>query len=83
MKQFPLDIDSIYHKKPDSSLEYYTFRSTAIIGGICSTSSEILEKILLANSFLDTFEQIFFVGELGLAAVSALGLDPGLVDRSA
>ena len=82
MKQFPLDIDSIYHKKPDSSLEYYTFRSAAIIGGVCASSSDILEKILLANSFLDTFEQIFLVGEIGLAATHALGLNPGRVERT-
>jgi len=55
MKEFPLDIDSIYHKKPDASLEYYTVKSSAIIGGICSSASDIIEKILLANSFLDTF----------------------------
>ena len=30
MKQFPLDIDSIYHKKPNSTLEYYTFRSAEL-----------------------------------------------------
>jgi len=38
---------------------------------------------LLANSFLDTFNRIYFVGEVGLAAVYALGLNPGLVERSA
>ena len=82
MKIFPLDIDSIYHNMPDKSLEYYTFRSAAIIGGICKTSQDILEKILLANSFLDTFEQIFLVGEIGLAALYALDINPGLVERS-
>ena len=82
MKVFPLDIDSIYHNMPDKSLEYYTFRSAAIIGGICKTSQDILEKILLANSFLDTFEQIFLVGEIGLAALYALDINPGLVERS-
>ena len=82
MKEFPLDINSIYFKKPDSNLEYYTIKSTAIIGGICKTTSDILEKILLANSFLDTFNRIYFVGEMGLAALYALGLNPGLVERS-
>jgi hypothetical protein len=37
----------------------------------------MLEKILLANSFLDTFERIFFVGEMGTLALFALGLGPG------
>lgn len=83
MKEFPLDVDSIYHNRPDSTLEYYTIKSTAIIGGICKSTSDILEKILLANSFLDTFNRIYFVGEMGLAAIHALGLNPGRVERSA
>lgn len=83
MKEFPLDIDSIYQKTPDSTLEYFTVKATAIIGGICQSTSDILEKILLANSFLDTFNRIYFVGEMGLVAIHALGLNPGLVERSA
>jgi hypothetical protein len=55
MKKFPLDINSIYYNMPDKNLEYFTIKSTAIIGGICKTSSDLLEKILLANSFLDSF----------------------------
>lgn len=82
IKVFPLDIDSIYHDMPDRSLEYFTFRSTAIIGGVCKGTQDILEKILLANSFLDTFEQLFLVGELGLAALYALDINPGRVERS-
>ena len=37
---------------------------------------------MLANSFLDSFEQIFLVGEIGLAAIAALGFNPGCVERS-
>lgn len=43
----------------------------------------MLEKILLANSFLDTFERIFFVGEMGNLALASLGLTPGKVERTA
>jgi 3-phosphoglycerate kinase len=77
MKQFPLDVDSIYVKKPNKELEYYQCKSAAIIGGTFKSSQEMLEKILLANSFLDTFERIFFVGEMGNLALFALGLGPG------
>mgnify|MGYP002630870068 CR=1 FL=1 len=83
MKEFPLDIDSIYHVKPDPKLSYFRVKSSAIIGGICKSSSDILEKILLANSFLDTFTKIFLVGEMGIAAIHALGLYSGLVERTA
>ena len=82
MKQFPLDINSIYVKKPDRKLEYFRYKSSAIIGGICKSQSEILEKIVLANSFMDTFERIYLVGELGLVALYALGLSPGQTERS-
>jgi len=82
MKPFPLDVDSIYVKKPDHALEYYKCKASAIIGGTFKSSEEILEKILLANSFLDTFERILFVGELGNVALHALGLSPGKVERT-
>ena len=36
MKQFSLDINSIYVKKPDK-LEYYKCKSSAIIRGICKS----------------------------------------------
>lgn len=76
-------MDSIYVKKPDSSLEYYKCKSSAIIGGTFKSSTEILDKIMLANSFLDTFERIFFVGEMGNLALFSLGLSPGKVERTA
>jgi 3-phosphoglycerate kinase len=83
MKQFPLDVDSIYVKKPESTLEYYKAKSSAVVGGTFKSSQEMLEKILLANSFLDTFERIFFVGEMGNLALFSLGLSPGKVERTA
>lgn len=81
LKKFPLDINSIYYEQPDPSLEYFTYKSTAIIGGICKNNTEILEKILLANSFLDTFTKIFLVGEMALAALHALGFYTGNIER--
>jgi 3-phosphoglycerate kinase len=41
-----------------------------------------LEKIILVNSFVDTFERILLVGEIGLVGLYTLGLYPGLVERS-
>lgn len=74
---------TIYNVVHNSNKEYLTYKSAAIIGGIASSKTEILEKILLANSFLDTFEQIYFVGEIGLASLCSLGINPGMVERSA
>jgi len=52
-----------------------------ILGGICKNTTDILDKILLANSFLDTASMIYLVGEIGLVAVYALGLQVSKVDR--
>lgn len=82
MKQFPLDIDSIYYAKPEANLEYFKIKSTAVIGGVCKTANDILDKVLLANSFLDQFSKIFLVGELGIAAIHCLGMYSGKVERS-
>lgn len=82
MKKFPLEINSIYYDKPSPDMPYFQVKSTAIIGGICKNSTEILDKIVLANSFLDSFSQIILVGELGLAAIHALDLYAGCVERS-
>jgi len=81
MKDFPLDIDSIYHKKPDPTLEYYTCRSMAIIGGQSPSVNDIVERILLVNSFIEQFEKIFLVGEIGLVALHSLEIYPGKVER--
>jgi hypothetical protein len=82
MKQYPLDVHSIYYKQPSADLEYFACKSTAVIGGVCKGSQDILDKILLANSFLDTFEKIIFVGEVAMACLYALGISPGKVERA-
>ena len=40
-----------------------------------------MDKILLANSLLEHASQIFLVGEVGLAAVYALGMEISRVER--
>ena len=40
-----------------------------------------MDKILLANSLLDHASQIYLAGEVGLAAVYALGVDVSRVER--
>jgi hypothetical protein len=83
LKDFTLDVDpTVYNIQHNSNKEYLTYKSAAIIGGISTSKTDILEKILLANSFLDSFEQIYLVGEIGLAAICSLGINPGHVERS-
>lgn len=63
-------------------MPYFRTKASAIIGGVCHSSQDIIDKILLANSFLDTFSKIYFVGEIGIAALNALDIYPGKVERS-
>lgn len=43
--------------------------------------NDILDKILLANSLIDHANIIFLVGEIGLASISALGINVSKVER--
>lgn len=60
---------------------YFAQKFTAVIGGKCQCANDITDKILLANSLLDHASQVFFVGEIGLVALHALGIATGKVDR--
>ena len=57
LKDYTLDVDpTIYNIQHNANKVYLTHKSAAIIGGISTSKTDILERILLANSFLDTFE---------------------------
>lgn len=43
--------------------------------------SEILDRILLVNSLIDTCKDIYLGGQFGLAALHALGVKVGHVDN--
>jgi hypothetical protein len=38
LKKFPLEIDSIYYDKPSPKMDYFTYKSTVIVGGICKST---------------------------------------------
>lgn len=66
---------------PPPKMVYHEVFLTAIIGGTFKNSQDILDKILLANSFLDTAKQIHFYGEIGIAALYALGIKTAKLDK--
>jgi 3-phosphoglycerate kinase len=80
MKEFPLDVNQRHIKKTKNQT-YYQNRFAAILGGICRSTQDILDKILLANSLLDNAKQIILVGELGIAALCSIGIKVGRVER--
>ena len=80
LKQFPMDVNKRHIKKPDLK-PYHDSKFTAVLGGQCRNVGDIMDKILLANSLLDHASTIYLVGEVGLAAVYALGMDISRVER--
>lgn len=80
LKKFPLDVNLRHAKKPEHK-PYFATKFSAVLGGQCRNVGDIMDKILLANSLLDHASQIFLVGEIGLAAVYALGFDISRVER--
>jgi 3-phosphoglycerate kinase len=81
LKPYPYDINKVYYKPPQF-MDYYSYKFTAILGAATKSSSDILDKILLANALLDTVSRIYFVGEVALAALYALGITVGKVERT-
>lgn len=75
MKSFPLDVHLRHIKKP-SSKEYFKTKFSVVIGGLCRSTADLLDKILLVNQLLAQASKIYLVGEVGLAAVCALLNDP-------
>lgn len=73
LTDFPLDIN-LRHKKQPEFQDYFNNKFAVVLGGICKNITDILDKILLANSLLDSATKIYLVGEIGLVAVHALGL---------
>jgi len=71
MKPFPLDSNQRHVQRP-SEQKYFATKTAAVIGGLCKNSTELLDKILLVNQLIDQMSKIYLVGEVGLAAVSAL-----------
>ena len=48
MKPFPLDVKLRHVKRPEDR-PYFQTKAAAIIGGLCKTSADLLDKILLIN----------------------------------
>lgn len=51
MKPFPLDV-KLRHVKRPTDKDYFQCKAVAIIGGLCKTASELLDKILLVNQLI-------------------------------
>lgn len=71
MKPFPLATKLRHIKRPEDR-DYFQTKSAAVVGGLCRSSTELLDKILMINQLLAQNQKIYLVGEIGLAAVSAL-----------
>lgn len=73
LKKFPMEVKERHIKTP-SAREYYTIPFSAVLGGQCRSMTDLMDKILLANSLLDNANTIFLVGEIAVAATAALDI---------
>ena len=51
MKPYPLDTQLRHVKRPRDR-DYFQTKSAAIIGGLCRSSAELLDKILMINQLI-------------------------------
>ena len=82
LKKFPLHVKERHIKMP-AYKEYYDVPFSAVLGGQCHNMSDLMDKILLANSLLDNASAIYLVGEVGVAAAAALDIQVSRVERFA
>ena len=80
LKKFPLDVKERHIKTPEFR-DYYDVPFSAVLGGTCNSVSDLMDKILLANSLLDNANAIYLVGEVGIAAANALDVDVSRIER--
>ena len=82
LKRFPLHVKERHVKQPENR-DYYDIPFAAILGGQCASVSDLMDKVLLANSLLDNANTIYLVGEIGIAAAFALNVEVSRVERFA
>ena len=82
LKKFPLSVKERHLKTPEPR-DYFDTPFSAVLGGSCRSVSDLMDKILLANSLLDNASTLSLVGEIGAAATSALDIEVSRVERFA
>lgn len=80
LKKFPLHVKERHIKTPEMR-DYYETPFSAVLGGSCSSVSDLMDKILLANSLTDNASTIYLVGEIGIAAAAALDIQVSRIER--
>ena len=80
LKKFPLQVKERHIKQPEYR-DYYDIPFAAILGGSCNSVSDLMDKVLLANSLLDNANTIYLIGEIGVAAAFALNIEVSRVER--
>lgn len=71
MKPFPPNITARHYNKPANNY-YFSNQFTVIIGGMCKSHAEMIDKILMVNQLIEQATKIYFAGDMGLATVACL-----------
>ena len=82
LKKYPL-AEKVRHINQPEYRNYYDNPFSAVLGGSCNSVSDLMDKVLLANSLLDNASSVYLVGEVGAAATAALGIKVSRVERFA
>ena len=82
LKKYPLSVNERHIEKPPVK-DYYDNKFLAVLGGQCKSITDLLDKIMLANSLMDHATVIYLLGEAGLAAIHALDMDVTRIERFA
>ncbi len=73
LKKHPSHIIDLWYNKP-APKAYHEKEFACVIAGVVSSVSEILDRILVVNSLLDSCRDIYLSGQFALAALHALGI---------
>ena len=79
LKKFPLSVKERHLKTPEPR-DYFDTPFSAVLGGSCRSVSDLMDKILLANSLLDNASTLYLVCEICAAAISSLNIDVSRVE---
>lgn len=81
LKKHPSHIKDLWYPKP-APKAYHEKEFGCVIGGTVSSVGDILDRILVVNSLIDTCKDIYLGGQFGLAALHALGVKVGHIDNA-
>jgi 3-phosphoglycerate kinase len=80
LKRHPKDISDLWYCKPNKK-PYHEKEFASIVAGSVKSVQDILDRILVINSLMDTCKEIYLGGQFALAALNSLGVKVGQIEN--